>query len=208
MNQTRLFVFVTSLLITAQSFGAIWIEPYIGHKIGAQSFTLSNYTSNNYNGEYDFPYNGLAYGGKLGYEFLFLAVGLQYERSSIKERPSAAQKPAGSTYPADDEFDMSHLGVFGTFTLIPFINITASYFLNTKLSDTNGSDKNDEYEGSGYSLGLGFTLLPFISLNVDYRMITLDNSTISGSEIALPDNNTTEIDINEILFSVSLPLSL
>ena len=107
---------------------------------------------------------------------------------------------AGYTSTLSD-FDGNHLGIFAGVELPVLLRAWATYFLSSKLTDND----DDEYDGSGFGLGVGFTGLPFVSLNLEYRSMTYDEFTDVSAGTTSTDR---DYDVSEILFTVSLPLDL
>ncbi|AYF46011.1 MULTISPECIES: outer membrane beta-barrel protein [unclassified Halobacteriovorax] len=124
--------------------------------------------------------DGINIGGRLGYSLpMLVSFGLDYNMG---------------TYDANgDDADVSNMGLFVAVDLPILARAYASYYLNSELE--SGAF---EYEGSGMALGVGLTMLPFVSINFEYRKINYDD--LNGS--------TVDLDSDEILLGVSVPLDL
>ncbi len=164
------------------------VEPYLGYKIGTGDQGGST--------PVDYTYSGATFGGRLGYQFLGLMGGLDYSLSSFDiDREVPGTKTSVDT-------SQSTFGAFVGYDFPILLRAWAAYYFSSKLEEND----NDEYSGGGYGLGVGFTGLPFVSLNIEYRSLAYDefyNSSASSTSSLGAD-----VEINEILFSVSLPLDL
>lgn len=185
-----ILLFTALFFFSQQSQGSFLIDPYLGFKLA------SGENSNNLITEYE--YNSLTYGSRLGLKFLGFSGGLDYSLSSVEMEAST-----GNTTITDDH-EQKSFGVFVGYDFPIMMRIWATYFFDINYEDTDGTDKGDELNGSGLGLGAGWTILPLVSLNLEYRMISLDESVTSGVTNSLTGDD--EIEINELLFSVSIPL--
>lgn len=183
---------VAFFTLSSQSQALILLEPYLGYKMGSGENSLSSKT------EYDF--DTLTYGARLGVKSLGFSLGLDYSLASGEWEA----KSSAST--SKDDRDQKSLGAFIGYELPAFFRVWGTYFFETEFEDTTGADSGDTLGGSGLGLALGYTGLPFVSLNLEYRMFTLDERETSGVKTSL--NGQNEIDYNEILLSLSVPLDL
>ena len=183
---------IASLFLFASSAQAgFLLEPYAGLSFGSGENSATIKT------EYD--YNAPMLGARAGYQYLGLMFGLDYSMGMD-------QKTAGSTVTAD--VSQSTLGLFVGYNLPVMLRAWAAYYLNTSLEVEAGTSVGDEFNGKGYGLGVGFTGLPFVSLNLEYRMMTFDEYKDKSAGSTATLSGASEIDFNQILLSVSLPLDL
>jgi len=183
---------VAFFALSSQSQALILLDPYLGYKMGSGENSLSSKT------EYDF--DTLTYGARLGVKSFGLSLGLDYSMASGE----LETKTSAST--SKDDRDQKSLGAFIGYDLPAFFRVWGTYFFEMEFEDTTGTDSGDTLSGSGLGLAIGYTGLPFVSLNLEYRMFTLDERETSGVKTRL--NGQNEIDYNEILLTLSVPLDL
>lgn len=173
------------LMTTQMASAALLIEPYIGHKI----------ITDGEQGSTEYETNGLAFGGRLGYQQLGLMGGIDFNTSSFD------LKTTTSTATTESDASSNDLGLFVGYNAPILVRAWATYFLSSTLDFKDSA--NTEYKGSGYALGLGYTGFPFLSVNFEYRQKTFEEADSDSGSSSLG----TDADINEILLSVSLPLT-
>lgn len=180
---------IVAMMLMFTTNAGLLVEPYLGYDIGKFSTEISGT-------EFEWTTNGPVVGGRLGYTFLTFMAGVDYSITTL----DAEIDTAGYTSTLSD-FDGNHLGIFAGVELPVLLRAWATYFLSSKLTDND----DDEYDGSGFGLGVGFTGLPFVSLNLEYRSMTYDEFTDVSAGTTSTDR---DYDVSEILFTVSLPLDL
>lgn len=197
-----LMLIVSFLFITSAQAGFI-LEPFLGYKTGSIDYTVSNLGSAN--GEYKFSYTGVGYGARVGYGVPFLMAGVSYEKGSIEDKFESAPL----TQTGGNEYDTTYTGAWLGIKL-PMFRLWGTYYFDFEWEDTNGADVGDISSGSGMGLGLGYTGLPFVSLNLEYRMLTIDKDkdVSAGTETEYPSQYVSELDLSEIVLSVSVPFEL
>lgn len=183
-----LFLFAT----TAQA--GFLIEPYLGFGIS------SGEDSDTPKKEYDQTAPFL--GARLGYQTFGFMFGLDYTKGM---EGSFEEKSSGVTTKADA--DQSTVGIFVGYNLPVMFRAWGAYYFDTTIEYQSGGDIGDELNGSGYGLGLGFTGLPFVSLNLEYRILTFDEQK-NAAGVTSKFISAEEIDYNQIMLSVSLPLDI
>jgi hypothetical protein len=196
------------LLASTSAHSMLWLEPYVGYQLTTDTFTVSNLGS--LNGEYKQAATGLRIGGKAGVSMMGLAGGLHYELGTMAE--GDLTNPSGTDTAQTDEYDQTNLGAFVTFTMLPMINLTASYYFSVERkvsASTTATDIGDKTKGSGFGIGAGFTGLPFLSVNLEYRILSYDEfEDANGTITALPSSTVSASDANSILLSISAPFDL
>ena len=187
-----LVLYVLTLSFTVEA--GFLIEPFLGYISGSgeAGSTIS----------VDYDYSTPTYGAKLGYSMLGLSLGADYSMA-----PEFDLEAKTGSITVKDKHEMTKLGGFIGYDLPAMFRVSANYFADVTLEDTDGSDVGDELSGSGYGLALGYTGLPFVSINVHYNMYTLDESK-DASDGTTSSLGANEIDINEIMLSLSLPIDL
>jgi hypothetical protein len=190
---------VLTFLITSNLFAGVLIEPYLGYRTGSTEQTIDGT-------KYEKDLSGHVIGARLGYGFMGLSFGLQYEIGAVEYEQTKPTSAPGTDY------DTTALGAFIGFG-VPLFRVWGTYFFSadSEVSKNNPAEedvKGDEANGKGFALGAGFTGLPFLALNLEYRMITIDEVSSSGTTYALPIQGNSEVDVKEIIFSVSVPLDL
>jgi len=189
IKQTLVALFA---LVSLSANAGFLVEPYLGYKVG--SGDQGGVTP------IDYTLNGPSLGGRLGYQFLGLMGGVDYSFGSIDLE--AAVTVAGVETKSTSSQDQKDLGVFLGYDFPILLRAWATYYLSSKLTQSN----DDENSGGGYGLGVGFTGLPFVSLNVEYRALSYDE--FFNSSTGQTSTRANKIENKEILFSVSLPLDL
>jgi len=190
MRISKLAIALFSLfLFTSTVQAGVLVEPYAGYSIGlSKDWSGSTY-------DYKTP----QFGARLGYQFLGLMAGIDYSLSSSFDL-NIENKSTGASSKKSSE--KNQVGLFVGYELPVMFRAWGTYFLDANLKNTPVPATT--YSGNGYALGLGFTGLPFVSLNLEWRSFTYDSSKTSGTKTSLAPKWT----MNEILFSVSLPINI
>lgn len=174
----------------------LYVEPYAGYRMASFDLTVAGRNL-------EYAQSGVGYGARLGTSLIpLITVGLQYELGSY----ALDLDTDGVTSSLDnDEYDSTHMGIFAAFTSLPLINVWGSYFFDSSLERTAGTNNvGNTFNGSGYGVGAGFTGLPFLSINLDYRMFTYDElETAAGVTTTLDADS--ERDVTEVMLSISSP---
>ncbi|MCO4793948.1 MAG: outer membrane beta-barrel protein [Bacteriovoracaceae bacterium] len=202
VRKMKTFSLITllTLFFSAQASAGFLIEPYLGYVIAGET------TDTNYTPVVTTEYSGLNLGGRLGFQYLGLMAGAQYEMMSTDL--DVTQVGTGT---AKDAVKKSNMGIFVGYNFPMMLRVWGTYFLDSTLE---GDDPNkaglqyinstDTISGGGYALGVGFTALPFISLNLEYRTYEYDEwEDTDGTPSS--GNYTKKPESNEIFLSVSAP---
>jgi len=191
----RLLLIGTLLLSATTAQADLLIEPYLGFGISSGENGASPKT--------EYSQNSPFIGGRLGYQVIGLMAGLDYTKGMEGD---FERKTNGSTSKAD--VDQQTLGLFVGYNLPIMLRAWVSYYLSSKLEFQSSSAVGDQYKGGGYGVGVGFTGLPLVSLNLEYRMLSFDEykNASTGNTSSLSGNS--EIDYNQLMLSVSIPLTL
>lgn len=183
------------LLAASNAQAGFLIEPYLGFSLG------SGEDGNTLKTEYD--QNSTFLGARLGYQTLGLMFGLDYTKGTESEFEIKS-----TTSTVKQDADQSTLGFFVGYNLPVMLRAWAAYYVSSNIELQSGASVGDEYKGNGYGLGLGFTGLPFVSLNLEYRMMTFDELKDNSTGVTSTLSGTNEIDYNQVMLSVSLPLDI
>ncbi|MAX67373.1 MAG: outer membrane beta-barrel protein [Bacteriovoracaceae bacterium] len=159
-----------------QSFAGLLIDPYVG--VGQTKSTVDFLTTDETDTE---PYN--AFGARLGYSFLLISAGIDYEMAKSESD--------------GEDVDITNTSVFVGVDLPILLRAWAEYFISSDL-DVDGSTADYEFS-DGYGIGVGFTGLPFVSLNLEIQNLNYDitQGSLKG-----------DLSTASTIFSVSLPLDL
>lgn len=204
----KLLLMAIFLMASTAANALLWVEPYVGYQLSTDKYTRTN--SGILNGEYETAASGAVYGAKVGISSMGFAGGLHYEMGSLGlgDLTSAS----GATTSLTGDYDTTNIGAFVTFTMLPLVNLTASYYFSAEreiTANSNASLVGQKSNGNGFGLGAGFTLLPFISINAEFRMLTFDEETsAAGVVTTYPTNTYTATDEQSILLSVSVPFDI
>ncbi len=189
MRISKILVLLSTFFaFSANSQAALLLEPYLGYSFGS---------ADRLNYEYD--YSTPQIGGRVGYQMLGLMLGVDYSMGLGSFDMDAKNTTTGVT--TTSKYKKSQLGLFVGYNLPVLLRVWGTYYVNASLEDDIAPIT--EYSGSGFALGAGFTGLPFVSLNLEYRNFSYDESETSGTTTAL----NPELEVSEILLSVSLPLT-
>lgn len=184
-NFKGLILSMALLVATTSVHASFLIEPHIGYNLSGSGDSPG----------VDYEYNGPQFGIRTGVQYLGVMAGLAYNKSSY----DLEAKSGGATTTTD--VDRTELGAFVGYNLPIMFRVWGAYYFSNK-----GEVSNGEFLGNTKELGVGFTALPLLSINLAYRMTTYDEfETNAGITSSLGNN---EIDANEIVLSVSLPLTL
>jgi hypothetical protein len=212
MFKKKLIASVFLATLSMSSFAGLLIDPYIGYKFGSTEQTLKSLGVNN-NGSYENSTSGYALGSRLGFSFLGLMGGLDFNVGSMSDK--ADTFPSGNPQSGKDDYSTKQFGLFVGYNLPVMLRFWGTYYFSssqevTKTNATTGSDKGDKYSGSGYGLGVGFTGLPFVSVNLEYKKTTFDKFVDgpSGIRTDYPSTFSSELEASEIFLSVSLPIDI
>lgn len=183
-------------LLSTSAYAGLLIEPYLGFSIGSGE--------DGENPKTEYSQNTPLYGARLGYQVLGFMAGLDYSKGMESEFEN---KVTGGTTTKPDATQQT-FGIFVGYNLPIMLRAWVSYNFASKISIESGADVGDEFKGGGYALGVGFTGLPFVSLNLEYRMNTFDEYKTASTGVTSALNGAGEVDYNQILLSVSLPVDL
>lgn len=165
----------------SQAQAGLLVEPVLGYTWG-QEIDFDN-------GEnYDDGGQGMAYGGRLGYQTGSWQFGADYLRSGVDMDDGDF----------DDDVDLTEWAAFVGYEFPVFFRVYGGYIFSaegeTKLNGIN----TDLEDGTGFKLGVGFTGLPVVDINLEYRNGTFDKVKAAGIDGG-------EADYNATMLSVSAP---
>lgn len=169
-------------------YGDILIEPYVGYGFG----------------EYDDgtpeSANGLAFGGRLGFQKFGFMVGAEYQRG-IGE----SEETDGST----TDMTIENMGVFVGYNFPVLLRVYAGYeFLSNINSENTSQDTEVDIKGTATKVGIGFTPLPLVAINLEYIMAKYDKWEGKSAGYTFPEQELSpETKMNTFLLTVSLPLT-
>ena len=168
---------VSFFYMSENANAGLLIDPYVG--IGSTASTLDLATSEKETASSN------AVGARLGYSFILLSAGIDYQMMNAKDA-------------LDEDMKMTNTSAFVGVDLPILLRFWAEYFFSSKL-DGDTFDTYDTTFKDGYGLGIGFTGLPFVSINLEVETLNYD-MTVSGIDTDYSNAST--------LLSVSLPLNL
>jgi hypothetical protein len=176
MTQRIVLLSLLISLFSANTFAGILIDPYVGF---GNSTTTLDQASGSYSD--DSTDSVSAVGGRLGYSFLLLSAGIDYQMATI------------------DDAKRTNTSAFVGFDLPILLRVWAEYTLSSQIDDDDLDSNIDISLDSGYSVGIGFTGLPFVSINLEVEQ---HNYTYEN----VPTLGELEVASATYLLSVSLPL--
>ena len=236
---TKLFKAVLLLSLqafTANSYGYIHIEPFIGTRMGSNEefymvedpLLLNNRPV--IGGHYE--RSGSYIGSKMGIKITpTLIFGGDFRTGKLE----SSIRWGNSAFNETMTYDTSSIGVFIKYTMAPSVNIWGTYyFKNThemtsvavdpQQNDDYGLNSGTTFEGKKYIIGIGYELLSFLNINLEYSASTFDTVTypanlsvfplpgttlnIGESHPALPANTLEEFKGSELVLSISFPFEI
>jgi len=185
------------LLISFNANAWLWIEPYAGYDIAINTEVTGADTS----GITDLGYNGFVYGGRIGFAWKILLLGVDLNGMT----GSSDIEISGTEY--NQDVTKSNFGVFVglnfDLTLIGF-RAWVTYFFTNNLGFHNSDLSLTEAKGNGFGLGAGITFFKFLGLNFEYHFTSYDEFVYSDGTT----DNDLEYKPSEIIISLSVPLNL
>lgn len=163
-------VCLLATFISTNATAGFLIDPYIGT---GQSKTTADINSLDDDGD-----SFSATGARVGYSFLLLSAGIDYQMGSI------------------DGDNVTSTSIFVGVDMPILVRAWAEYFVSSDLDNDSSYDMKFK---DGTSIGIGFTGLPFVSLNVEVQNI---NYTVED----VPVLGDVDVKTAQTVFSVSLPL--
>jgi len=208
------------MMFSNTALAGFLIDPYLGFRFNGKIEEEANA------GDLDeFSYSGIAYGARLGYNYLGLMMGMEYGLASgevEQDTDPGSVVLSGKGTKVDGSF--TNIGVYVGYDMPLLMRFWATYYFKAKMeiegeannnNDLNpGANFTDTYNGSGFGLGVGYTGLPFLSINLEYKTVTYDEIEAGDPTIgtvSLPAGTTSpfgaagEGKASEILLSVSIP---
>lgn len=170
----KLMIVLCSVFMSVNAFSGLLIDPYVG--VGRATSTIS---ASGFSVTDPDPESTTSVGARLGYSFLLLSAGIDYEMVTA----------------GDDK--LTNLSAFVGVDMPILIRAWAEYFVSSKFDVDGGVDRDFK---DGYGIGLGFTGLPFVSLNLEVQNLNYEYDLTSAVKADQAVTATT--------FSVSLPLDL
>ncbi len=153
------------------------LEPYVGYFMGKSD-----------DGTTKTDFDGMAFGGRVGYQNLGFMVGADYMTGKWTDDDD----PSNDITP-------SMLGVFAGYNFPILLRVYGVYGITTK-SKVESSGSSFELEGSSIRLGVGTTILPLVSVNLEYMTSSFDE--FDGQAL------TPEVKQTAYALTVSLPFTL
>jgi len=171
-----LMLFIVGLL-SQSAFAGLLIDPYVGTGTFAGTFDAANAAAEGVDID-DSDENTTAVGSRLGYSFILLSAGIDYQLLTI------------------DGDNNTNISAFVGVDLPILFRFWGEYFISSELEEESGTSVDFV---DGYGLGVGFTGLPFVSINLEAQFLNYEVEA-SGLEY---DYTTAGY-----ILSVSLPLDL
>lgn len=183
---------IVLLSVTFTAHAGLLVEPVLGYNV------ISKFDD-------DSGGSGSAFGGRLGYQYLGLQLGIDYLNSTMDSKIDDAQ----------NDFKTNEFGAFVGFEFPVFFRVYAGYVFaasSDKLKIKDADDGiNDTYEytkGSGPKFGIGFTGLPFIDINFEMRTVDYATIDITDGASGLKTEDDDGFKVTAYLVSLSIPLNL
>ncbi|MFP5385007.1 MAG: hypothetical protein ACLGHN_02950 [Bacteriovoracia bacterium] len=190
MKIAQLFILILAFLIINPVKAGVLIEPVVGYNFS--QFEIDNVGFSEENA------NGVAVGGRLGYQQLGFQLGLDYLRSSLNVSDNDYK----------EDLVVSEFGGFVGFEFPILLRVYAGYIFSatgeTEADFGAGAGKQElEFkDGRGAKFGVGFTGLPFIDINFEYRKGTFSEYKLGTTKV------DEETSYNSFMVGLSLPFVL
>ena len=191
------FLFFLIFPVITNSQGIV--EPYLGYRMTGNGNLISE--SNGYTTQYQ--YNGLLYGFRGGFTLIGFMGGLDYSNSKFNLITKDTMSGVSTT--ANDPVTKRDLGLFGGFNF-NIARVWGTLWLDSDINYNSGTNEGKELDGSGHGLGVGLSVIPLLAINLEYRHFQFDSYQNSGSD-SKDGLGTNAFKVDEILFSISIPLS-
>lgn len=175
-------------LFSSHAFGGVFIEPYVGYYKGEVDYAASITSPIVADTKGSADQDGVAFGGKIGFNVAGLALGVDYMHIGGE----STDKSDGET--SKDKID--NVGAFISVPLLSSVRLSGTYFFSSKAKDSES-----EVTGTGYKVGLGFNMFWRVNLNVEHIVLTFDEA--KADNVVFSKYNA-ESTVNMI--SLSLPL--
>lgn len=172
-----LFAVITVVSLVSNSFAGLLIDPYVG--VGQLKSTLDIASNSD-----DESGTSSVVGSRLGYSFLLLSAGVDFEMVKSKL--------------GDDDTDVTNTSFFVGVDMPILVRAWAEYFVNSKFELDGDKDYEFEFK-DGFGVGLGFTGLPFVSINLELQTLNYETELSSFKG---------DLKTASTVLSVSLPLDL
>jgi hypothetical protein len=174
------------------SYAGLLLEPVVGISL------LGNVTTGS--GEYDMNTVPVTWGARIGYSFLGIMGGIDYQVTNGVEFdvPSSTSADTNDVQ-KNAEYDVKETGVFIGYDFPILVRGWMGYILSSKMESSTVASYED---GGGYKYGIGLTALPFISVNFESKVLNYDTAIRNGVSTGVNVKN------KFYTLSVSLPLDL
>jgi hypothetical protein len=169
----KLLIMLSSVLVSVQAFSGLLVDPYLGAGRQVQTLSATGVTVADPD-----PESTSSVGARLGYSFILVSAGIDYEMQTI------------------DESKATNISAFVGVDMPILVRAWAEYFLSSKYDLDEAGDVGFK---DGYGIGIGFTGLPFVSLNLEIQ--NLNYEVEAGA-------NDLEFGTTTTTFSVSFPINL
>ena len=191
----RLVVLMTALIGLSAQAGVL-VEPYLGIATMGDGKVKPSVSSTRTDLEYKFAPTA---GFRAGYSMWGAMVGID---ASYQKTELQLERRIGSniTDLGDQDVDKSQAGIFVGYNLPMPMRVWATYYL---MGSVKFDDDSKYTSGNGYAFGASYTGLPLVALNFEYR-----NMEYSESETASGATSNTDVNLGELLFTVSMPFDL
>lgn len=171
----KLIMSLLVLTISINAHAGFLIDPYIGTGSIAGTFDAANAAAEGADID-DVDESLTAVGSRLGYSFLLVSAGIDYQMMTV------------------DGDNSTNISAFVGVDLPVLLRFWGEYFISSQVEEEDGISVDF---ADGYGLGVGFTGLPLVSINLEAQYLNYEIES-SGAEF---DYSTVSY-----LLSVSLPL--
>ena len=183
----KILLSIALLASSLSAISAINIEPFIGTTL------TGSFENNDCETDCSDDISGTFFGARGSYQMMGFFGGLDVRIGTYKFDDFAI---------GDIEED-GRIALLLGYELPVLLRFWFTYALSNSLN-ASSSGTEGEYSGTDYSVGLGYKVLPMVSVNIEYTMLNLEEVDIEGNS----STNDLDSDINTLLLSVSVPLSI
>lgn len=198
MKSLAKLVIAFSFLFVGSARAGLLLEPYAGYAMSTSEGTVKATST-----KVETEINGLAIGGRLGYQ-LPMGVWFAGDYLYLLETTHKYKSPSGLS---DDKAYAStlFLDVGVDLPVVP-LRFWAGYGFMNNIHSKNDAGASADFDGSAIKAGVGFKAIPMLSINLEYIMHNYSKyKTSSGIDSDIGDY-WNDFKASTIFFSLSAPL--
>ena len=187
MRRFFLIALLIQFALIHSAHALILVEPLVGYNFGTyrqKVFTTKSTIAS----------NGIAYGGRLGLQWMGVQVAADYLRSTLSPENDRIE----------NDIQMQETGLFIGYEFALFLRLYAGIMMNGTGEFMHPQDGKVKFsEPSGTKAGVSFTALPLFAINLEWRKGTFSNVVVDGTK-----DRFFKVKFEAFLLSLSMPVNL